>query len=212
MAAQESATSSARWRKPHRDRLWSSLDRLEQFGTARLARDNHAIAVDAMDVKREFAKHQDCRRADPGRRKITPALTRALADEEVPFPMANVGAASMSFGRSWMGARSLIVIIGRALLKIGSEIEGRTCEICLVTRHCDPPNSTSSSEAVAKLLAPRHNLSIEKSSPRPMTACLCSVYRHSRTGRNRRGSSSAGFAFLAVLRLSGCVSSLSWAA
>ena len=34
-------------------------------------------------------------------RKITPALTRALADEEVAFPMANVGAASMSFGRSW---------------------------------------------------------------------------------------------------------------
>jgi hypothetical protein len=28
----------------------------KQFGTARLARDNHAIAVDAMDVKRAFAK------------------------------------------------------------------------------------------------------------------------------------------------------------
>ena len=48
----------------------------------------------------------------------------------------------------------MIVIIGRALLKIGSGIEGRSCEICLVTRHCDPPNSTSSSEAVAKLFGP----------------------------------------------------------
>ena len=93
--------------------------------------------------------------------------------------MANVGAASMSFGRSWMEARSLIVIIGRALLKIGSGIEGRSCEICLVTRHCDQPNSTSSSEAVAKLFGPATQFINRKSSPRPMTACLCSVYRHS---------------------------------
>ncbi len=41
----------------HRDRLRSQLsDRLDQFEATRLARDDHAIAVDAMDMKRAFTK------------------------------------------------------------------------------------------------------------------------------------------------------------
>jgi len=41
----------------HRNGLRSQfLDRLEQFGSTRLARNDHAIAIDAMAVKRAFSK------------------------------------------------------------------------------------------------------------------------------------------------------------
>ena len=41
----------------HRDRLWSQFfDRLDQLRAARLARDDHAIVIDGMNVKRTFTE------------------------------------------------------------------------------------------------------------------------------------------------------------